>query len=118
MCNCGAATETTINNLLRCRLHSVQRKELLDGVYKLYFTLHSPSEDQLRTVLLYGPAKFLYLVFLFLFSLYLFICYSFMSDCTGLTVSDCILLEFCFLFRPQLVLVKILVKILYIYIIE
>ena len=39
MCNCGPATETTIHYLLRCQLYSVQRAELLDGVYKLDSTL-------------------------------------------------------------------------------
>ena len=39
MCHCGAATETTTNYLLRCRLYSVQRAELLNGVYKLDSTL-------------------------------------------------------------------------------
>ena len=45
MCNC-AATETTIHELLRCRHYSVQRAELLNGVYKLDSTLHNSSEDQ------------------------------------------------------------------------
>ena len=43
MCNCGAATEITIHYLLRCRLYSVKRAELLDGVYKLDSTLHKIS---------------------------------------------------------------------------
>ena len=58
MCNCCAANEVSIHNLLRCRLYSVQRAELLNGVYKLDSTLHNSSEDQLRTVLLYGSEKF------------------------------------------------------------
>ena len=58
MCNCGAATETTIHYLLRCRLYSVQRSELFNGVYKLDSTLQNSSEDQLLTVLLYGSEKF------------------------------------------------------------
>ena len=58
MCNCGAATETTIHCLLRCRLYSVQRVELLDGVYKLDSTLQNSSEDQWLRVLLYGSEKF------------------------------------------------------------
>ena len=57
MCNC-AATETTIHELLRCRHYSVQRAELLNGVYKLDSTLHNSSEDQLLTVFLYGSKKF------------------------------------------------------------
>ena len=58
MCNCGAATETTIHYLLCCQLYSVQRVELLDGVYKLDSTHQSSSEDQLLTVLLYGSEKY------------------------------------------------------------
>ena len=58
MCNCGAANEVSIHDLLRCRLYSVQRAELLNGVCKLDSTLHNSSEDQLRTVLLYGSEKF------------------------------------------------------------
>ena len=54
MCNCGTATETTIHYLLRCRLYSVQRADLLDGVYKIDSTLQDSSEDQLLIALLYG----------------------------------------------------------------
>ena len=39
-----AAIETTIHYLLRCRLYSVQRVELLDGVYKLDSTPQNSSE--------------------------------------------------------------------------
>ena len=58
MCNCGAATETTIHYLLRCRVYSIQRVELLNGVYKSDSTLQNSSEDQLLTVLLYGSEKY------------------------------------------------------------
>ena len=58
MCNCGAATETTIHYLLPCRHYSVQRMELLDGIYKLDSTLQNFSEDQLLTVLLCGSKRF------------------------------------------------------------
>ena len=44
MCNSSAATETTTHYPLRCRLYSVQRAELLNGVYKLDSTLQSSSE--------------------------------------------------------------------------
>ena len=57
MCNCGAATKTTIHYLLRCRYFSFQRMELLDGIYKLDSTLQNFSEDQLLTVLLYDSKK-------------------------------------------------------------
>ena len=50
MRNCGAATETTIHYLLRCRLYSVQRAALFDGVDKLDSNLQNSSEDQLLTV--------------------------------------------------------------------
>ena len=58
MCNCGAATETTIHYLLRCWVYSIQRVELLDGVYKLDSTLQNSSEDQLLTVPFYGSEKY------------------------------------------------------------
>ena len=57
MCNLGAATETTIHCLLCFQLYSVQRAELLNGVYKLNSPLQNSSEDQLLTVLLYGSEK-------------------------------------------------------------
>ena len=57
MCNWGATTERTIHYLLRCRLYSVQRVDLLDGVYKLDSTLQKSSEGQLLTVLLYDSDK-------------------------------------------------------------
>ena len=34
MCNCGAAAETTVRCLLRCRLYSVQRAEHLNDAYR------------------------------------------------------------------------------------
>ena len=55
--NCGAATET-IHYLLRCQLYSVQSVELLNGLYKLDFTLIESSEDQVLTVIFYGSEKF------------------------------------------------------------
>ena len=58
MCNCIAATETTIHYLLRYQLYSVPRVELVDGVHKFDSTLQNPSEDQLLTVLLYGSEKY------------------------------------------------------------
>ena len=57
MCNCGAATETTIHYLLRYQLYSVPKVELLVGVHKFDSTLQNSSEDQLLTVLLYGSEK-------------------------------------------------------------
>ena len=58
MCNCIAATKTTIHYLLRYQLYSVPRVELVDGVHKFDSTLQNPSEDQLLTVLLYGSEKY------------------------------------------------------------
>ena len=58
MRNCGAATETTIHYLLRCRLDSLQKVELPCSVYKLDSTLQNSSEGQLLTVLLYGSEKY------------------------------------------------------------
>ena len=57
MRNCGADIETNIHYPLCCRLFSVQRVELLNGVYKLDSTLQNYPEDQLLTVILYGPEK-------------------------------------------------------------
>ena len=45
MCNCRPATETTIHYLLRSRLYSVSRAELLNGVYKLDSTLQNLSAE-------------------------------------------------------------------------
>ena len=58
MCNCGAATETTIHYLLCYQLYSVPRLELLDGVHKLDSTLQNSSEDQLLTAPLNGSDKY------------------------------------------------------------
>ena len=58
MCNCGAATETTIHYLLRYQLYSVPRVELIDGVHKFDSTLQNSSENQLLTALLYGSEKY------------------------------------------------------------
>ena len=49
MCNCGDATETTRHYLLRCRLFSVKRAELVNGINKLDSTHQNFSEDQLLT---------------------------------------------------------------------
>ena len=58
MCNCCAATETTINYLLRYRLYSVPIVKFHDGVHKFDSALQNSSEDQLPTVLLYGSEKY------------------------------------------------------------
>ena len=58
MCNCGAATETTIHYLLHYQLYSVPRVELIDGVHKFDSTLQNSSENQLLTALLYGSEKY------------------------------------------------------------
>ena len=124
MSNCGVAPETTIHYLLCYRLYSVPRVELLDGVHKFDSTLQNSSEDQLLTVLLYGSEKYasnvnkeilrltisylkaserfvetLFLPTTFVF-IYLFNFSFLMSDCTQLTGSGYILLEFCVLFGP------------------
>ena len=57
ICNCSAATETTTHYLLRCRLYSTQKVELLNRVYKLDPTLQISSEDQLPKVLLHDSEK-------------------------------------------------------------
>ena len=58
MCNRRAATETTIQYLLRYQLYSVPTVELLDGVHKFDSTLQNFSEDQLLTALLCGSEKY------------------------------------------------------------
>ena len=58
LCNCGAATENIIQYLLRCLLYSVQRTELLNGVYKLDSTLQNSSENQLLAILLHRSETF------------------------------------------------------------
>ena len=58
MYTCRAPTETATHYLFYCRLYSVQRAELLDGVHKLDSTLQNHSEDQLLTVLLHSSEKF------------------------------------------------------------
>ena len=58
MCNCIAATKTTIHYLLRYQLYSVPRVELIDGVHKFDSTLQNSSENQLLTALLYGSEKY------------------------------------------------------------
>ena len=45
MGNCRPATEITIHYLLRSRLYSVSRAELLNGVYKLDSTLQNLSAE-------------------------------------------------------------------------
>ena len=156
--NCGAATERTIHYLMLCWHFSVQIAELLNGIYKLDSTLQNSSQDQLLTVLLYGSERFPLNVnkkiirltinywkaserffqllfwpkmFIYFFSFYLFLYYFFVSYCTGLTITDYILHEFCALFVHsfryyfsylllllvlQLLLVKILDIYIYIYI--
>ena len=57
MCNCSAATETTTHYLLRWRLYSTQKVELLNRVYKLDPTLQISSEDQLPKVILHDSEK-------------------------------------------------------------
>ena len=58
MCNCGANIVITILHLLRCQRYSVQRLELLDGVYKLDSALQNPAENQPLSILLCGSEKF------------------------------------------------------------
>ena len=58
MCNCGAATETTVHYLLRCPLFSFLLYSVL--LFRTLFssTLQNSSEDHLLTVLLYGSEKY------------------------------------------------------------
>ena len=49
MLNCGADIEKAIHYLWHCQLYSVQRVELLHGVYKLDSALQNSSENHLIT---------------------------------------------------------------------
>ena len=58
MCKCGLETETTLHFLLRCRLHSTIRTELLDDIYTVASSLTSYPDEKLLNILLYGSAYF------------------------------------------------------------
>ena len=54
MCKCVTETETTLHFLLRCRLYSNIRTELLDDIYTVDSSLTSYPDEKLLNILLYG----------------------------------------------------------------
>ena len=58
MCRCGLETETTLHFLLRCRLYSTIRTELLDDKYTVASSLPNYLGEQLLNILLYGSECF------------------------------------------------------------
>ena len=58
MCKCGLETETTLHILLRCRLYSTIRTELLDDIYTAVSSLTNYLDDKLLNILLYGSEYF------------------------------------------------------------
>ena len=58
MCKCGLETEITLHFLLRCRLYSTIRTELLDNTYAVASSLMNYPEEKLLNILLYGSKYF------------------------------------------------------------
>ena len=54
MCKCGVETETTFHFLLRCRLYSNIRTELLDDIYTADSSLTIYPDEKLLNILFYG----------------------------------------------------------------
>ena len=58
MCSCGCEPETTDHYLLRCKLYTDLRLDLLNDIYTINQSLKNFSEDQLVNVLLFGSENF------------------------------------------------------------
>ena len=58
MCSCGFEPETTHHYLLRCKLYTDLRLDLLNDIYTINQSLNNFSEDQLVNVLLFGSENF------------------------------------------------------------
>ena len=58
MCKCGLETETTLHFLLRCRMYSTIRTELLDDIYTDASSPTNYSDEKLLNILLYGSKYF------------------------------------------------------------
>ena len=58
MCICALETETALHFLLRCRLQSTIRTELLDDIYTVASSLKNYPDEKLLNILLYGSAYF------------------------------------------------------------
>ena len=50
MCNCGPEIETTLRFLLRCRLYSTIRAEILPDIYTVVSSVTSYSDEKLSLV--------------------------------------------------------------------
>ena len=58
MCCCGFEPETTDHYLLRCKLYTDLRLNLLNDIYTINQSLNFFYEDQLVNVLLFGSDNF------------------------------------------------------------
>ena len=58
MCSCGFEPETTDHYLLRCKLYTDLRLDLLNNIYIINQSLKNFSEEQLVNVLLLCSEKF------------------------------------------------------------
>ena len=58
MCSCGFEPEATHHYLLRCKLYTDLRLDLLNDIYTINQSLNNFSEDQLVNVLLFGSENF------------------------------------------------------------
>ena len=58
MCKCGLETETAYHFLLRCRLYSTIKTELLDDIYTVAASLTNYLDEKILNILLYGPEYF------------------------------------------------------------
>ena len=58
MCKCGLETETTLHFLLRCKLYSTIRTELLDNISTLGPSLTNYPDEKLLNILLCGSEYF------------------------------------------------------------
>ena len=54
MCKCGVGTDTTLHFLLRCRLYSTVRTELLDDIDIVASSITNYPDEKLLNILLYG----------------------------------------------------------------
>ena len=57
-CRCGLETAATLHFLLRCRLYSIIRIELLDQIYAVASSLTNYPDEKLLNILLYRPKYF------------------------------------------------------------
>ena len=58
MCSCGFEPETTDHYLLRCKLYTDLRLDLLNNIHTINQYLKNFSEEQLVNVLLFGSENF------------------------------------------------------------